>query len=263
MDTLPVRRRSFSGYTKFVASVFMATALIALIVRLVGPRTVMNSVGMVVVLILFWPLVVAAFGLIVGLVSSLLAGEDAGASEAVELGVLAGAWYYTRLLSLHNPFFWGAIMGAALSVGTLYVYVEKMVVPQEKLVRRQLRDVAAAVKNHHRETGRFPKAAGKYLHEALGLPANERWAGHELVDPWGNPLLYHRTSDEYSESFSITSTGWNGWRDDDIGTSDDIVEKGTVISKGAVGKKLLKVGKEKIVDYVKKKLKRDAEMGSQ
>lgn len=257
MDHKEDEYRSLPGWSTFLIAMFLATAIILIILRLVGPRVALSSAGTVVALILCWPVLVVVGGLILGLVASLLAGDDVGAGEAAELGVRGGYWYYKRLWSFKSPFFWGGILGASLSLVTLSVYIEKAIVPQESVARKQVRDVALEIRKHRQETGHFPEARGKTLHETLGLKASDKWKGNHLIDVWGNPLLYERKSDRYSEHFRITSLGWNGRRDSHSRTGDDIVQEGTAVSAGALTDQLLETGKRKLIDYVKKKLKTD------
>ena len=255
MTSADPAKKTVSGWGRFVASAVVATVLVIASILIVGPRTVMGSVGAAVVMILFWPVLFCAFGLVFGAIASLLAAGDAGAEEMAEAGIVGGGWYYSRLISVRNPYFWGALLGAAVAVGALHVYVVKLIEPKELLAREHVKAIAHLLEEHHRKTGHFPQAKSEYLHEALDLPSTALWRGQPLEDPWGRPLIYRRACDAYSESFRVASTGWNGWSELSGSIGDDIVEKRTVFDKSAVTKEVLKTGTKKTIEYLKRKFK--------
>lgn len=255
MCNAAVGKKSVSGRIKFLVGVGSACLLAIGSVWVLGPRTVVGSVGTAVLLILFWPVVLFLFGLIVGLVASLLAGDDAGVGEVAEAGIMGGWRYYSYLMSVRNPYFWGGLVGAALAVAFVYLYVVKFVEPKEFEARKQVKAIAAILEEHRRQTGCFPTAKGKYLHEALDIPSTGHWQGRPLVDPWGRPLMYEREGDTYAEYFRVTCTGWDGRRDVAPSKGDDIAEEGTGVDKGALTKELLRLGKEKTINYLKNRLK--------
>ena len=247
--------KSLSGRFKFLIALVSVTLLATGSIWVLGPRTVIGSVGTVVLIVLFWPVVLFTFGLIVGLVASLLSGDDAGVGEVADAGIIGGARYYSYLVSVRNPYFWGGLVGATLAVAFVYLYVVKFVEPKEVEARKQVKAIAAMLKERRRKTGCFPSARGKYLYEALDIPSTGLWQGRLLVDPWGRPLMYERKGDTYAEFFRVTCTGWDGRREVAPFKGDDIAEEGTGIDKGALKKELLKFGKEKAINYLKDKLK--------
>ncbi|MBI4612065.1 MAG: type II secretion system protein GspG, partial [Planctomycetes bacterium] len=193
---------------------------------------------------LFWPvlmLLVGAAGIFLGALTG--GGGLADASGIVIEGGAEGFRYYAWLLTARNPLLLGGIAGALLAVGGLYLYVEGFVKPKEEAARQQLARLADKLRVHGEEAGRLPDSSGAPLHKAFKLSPGDTWRGEDLLDPWGQPVLYECQTDIFGQEFRLLSTGWNGRSED--GDGDDLSAKGSLSGPGPAVRGLLdSIGKK-------------------
>lgn len=201
-----------------------------------GPSRALDSTGVVVILVLGWPILASIVSILLfGLLSLAPGGSDPGeAGEAgLTIGVEGGAWYYRLLLGVRSPVFWGSFLGAILGVGGLYLYVDRFVQPKEDEAEARVKALASALEAHRAEGGEEPAtAAGGTLHEALGLAAGDRWKDASLLDPWDRPIRYTAGADREGGRFLVYSTGWDG--EDEAGKGDDVAALGETRVEGLV-----------------------------
>ncbi len=201
-----------------------------------GPSRALGSTGVVLVLVLAWPILASLVSILIfGLFSLAPGGAEPGeAGEAgLTIGVEGGAWYYRLLLSTRSPVFWGSLAGAVLSLAGLYVYVDRMIRPLEEESVADLEALATELQAHRQESGAYPEQVeGGALHEALGLGPGARWRGQSLLDAWSRPVLYQLRSDENGEHFLVYSAGYDGRPED--GRGDDLVAEGETPAEGGV-----------------------------
>ena len=237
----PPRRRG-TGWWKFAASFLVAGTIVLLAASLIGLKTATQSIGLVVLLIVLWPVLLTVGLLMFTLIVSLIAQDDAGAGEAVEIGVHAGVWYFSKLATVRSPWFWGSLLGACLTVGGMYYYVRHEIDLKEEATKKQVALLADEIRAFEKRNQRFP--------EQERLTSGGTWEGHSLVDAWNRPLVYFRIPTETGEYFRIASVGWNG--KPELQGGDDIAEEGTAVRGAAVGKTLLKAAKKKLIKMFRK-----------
>lgn len=239
-----------SGRTQFIVAALGSLLIVSLAAWFLGPQFVMGSLAIIILLIVAWPLLFIVFGLIAGVILGIMA-QQGGAEELADAGMRGGFWYYPKLFTFKNPAFWGGLLGTVIAVALLYGYWQTAIVRKEAMTKRQLAAIAKDLETHRTENGTYPTGEGQYLHEALGLTPDKRWKSHALIDPWNRPYHYTRVDEEISESFRVTSAGWNGRLDSFQG--DDVSVDGTAIKKAAAAKKLIKAGAKKAWELIKKK----------
>ena len=197
-----------------LAGTAAATAtLLVVIAALTDLQFVFHRVMIGLAVAAFWPFMLIAAGIalfvvVMGLVLLLAALTD-GAAEVpaipggdfIELGAMAIKPYYSFVLGIRHPVFWGVpagLLGGCLILGA---YLAATVYLPESNTVGAMADGQAFIEEYYEENGGLPQPEDGYLLLADGEP---------LTDGFGNPLRYDVQGQWRVATWTLRSAGADG-----------------------------------------------------
>jgi hypothetical protein len=206
----------------FACSATATSIALVLTGWLTGMREVMHGTLLALAIVAFFPFVLVATGLMLGLGLSLLvillsifAGGDPGPLPD-DMGpvVEGGAWlvprYYRFWARRRHPGLWGVPFGGLAGCLLLGGLIVTLVLPGEATTVRTLEEARRRIETYYKQQGHYPDPGvrGRLTQAAFG---GGRGMQDDIIrDGFGRPLLYRVSGRGRFASYSIKSLGFDG-----------------------------------------------------